>query len=520
MNRAFLLLPLAATLGLGLAGCADAEVGSDHGTLPEDRDKISSKSDPITKDEIMARADAYVAANVPYCGGVRGGTDYICGGTCVRPAAAWDAYRSDCSGFVSWCWQIASDPTTSTLMTDRSGGNGWTTVGLDALEAGDALVCDGHVKLFSRMVSATSAEIYEEYNCGHVGRKAVQTFTRTGDTLKFSGDSRVYHAIRRNGLSPTIPPPDVKGNLDSATTSVDGWAVDMSSKATALSVDAWIDGAPGKGHQLTGKADAPRPDVASSLGVDPNHGFVLPTPLYFCDGKAHPIQTLATPADGKSAAVPLTTTTKSITCPIPAAPAGVLRWVTTPTVLGAWKFDVVRELRWVTATDAAKYEKASNLPATPALRKTADGAIWVLDDGARRHVVDPASFAAWAFDDKSVVAMTDAEAATIPVGLPLPKTPVLVQSEAGAEVYVLDVKAAGSADPDGGSGDDGGVTTPGADGGVADGGGNGDAPTASSDMHGGCSVGDVHGSGATSFGFALSALGLAIAMRRRRKTLA
>jgi hypothetical protein len=75
----------------------------------EDDVQLSQTSQLVTTNEIMARAREWIADRVPYCGRVRGGTDFICGGTCVRPAAAWDNFRSDCSGYVSWSWRRLRD---------------------------------------------------------------------------------------------------------------------------------------------------------------------------------------------------------------------------------------------------------------------------------------------------------------------------------------------------------------------------------------------------------------------------
>lgn len=56
------------------------------------------------------RSPRWVDVGMPYCGGHNNGTDYICGGTCVRTGACanpdWDPYRSDCSGYVSWAWGL------------------------------------------------------------------------------------------------------------------------------------------------------------------------------------------------------------------------------------------------------------------------------------------------------------------------------------------------------------------------------------------------------------------------------
>src|SRR5262245_27255826 len=112
----------ASSLGLAGAGCSSSpgQDGEDVST--------STSREAVTTAEIMARAQQWVDDRVPYCGGVNHGHDWICGGTCSRPAAPWDHYRTDCSGFVSWCWQITDDPTTDSYIYDRSGSNGWHTI--------------------------------------------------------------------------------------------------------------------------------------------------------------------------------------------------------------------------------------------------------------------------------------------------------------------------------------------------------------------------------------------------------
>src|ERR1700712_2059865 len=101
MNRQF---TRSALVVLAIAGCADRNDG------PE-AENVGVAEQDVTVNEVMSRAQQWVDLQVPYCGGVNGGTDYVCGGTCERPHAAWDDFRTDCSGFVSWAWQIADDPT-------------------------------------------------------------------------------------------------------------------------------------------------------------------------------------------------------------------------------------------------------------------------------------------------------------------------------------------------------------------------------------------------------------------------
>lgn len=208
------------------------------GCSADARDELGHTQQGITADSIMARAKEWVAAKVLYCTVANHKWDATCGYTCNRPAAAWDAYRSDCSGFVSWCWQLASQPASRTYMVDKAGADGWTSIPIDSLSTGDALVCNGHIMLFSKWISATSFEIYQESSCGKVANVGTRTFKRNPDgTLLIGSDTRIYHPIRRNGL--VVPPPDT-GAPDTAKPEV---GVDAASDAVT-STDATPDTAP------------------------------------------------------------------------------------------------------------------------------------------------------------------------------------------------------------------------------------------------------------------------------------
>lgn len=191
-----LIVAVCALGALSLSALATGCSSVDEGAAESSSDALS-----MSTSDIIARAQEWVDKAVPYCGGARGSGDALCGGTCWRPAAAWDNYRSDCSGFVSWCWQIKDQPSTDGYIRDRGGADGWVTIGIDDLQSGDALVSDGHIKLFSRFTSPNAAEIYEEYDCGRVARKAVQSFSRNGKYVYFAYDNRAYHAIRRTSVT-------------------------------------------------------------------------------------------------------------------------------------------------------------------------------------------------------------------------------------------------------------------------------------------------------------------------------
>jgi hypothetical protein len=180
----------------------------------DDADDLASQESPITANEIMARADDYMTHGILYCGGPAGGQDLMCGnGICHPPSGPWSSHRSDCSGFVSYCWQISSDPDTRTYVNDMGGSQGWGTIGIDQLRPGDAVVTVGHIKLFGGFLGSNSALIYEQYDCGKTAHKEAQFFSRSGNTMWFGGDDRSYHPIRRNGLSnqPGVNPPPPSG---------------------------------------------------------------------------------------------------------------------------------------------------------------------------------------------------------------------------------------------------------------------------------------------------------------------
>jgi hypothetical protein len=159
----------------------------------------------------LARAQSWVNVGMYYCGGVNWGTDYICGGTCKRPGAMdrpeWNVYRSDCSGFISFVWQLSS-----------SGGGRRTwefapfntavsyEINASELQTGDALnttigdVYSQHIMLFAGWVDKSKglARIIDEANCSADIVDATRTLTFLGGSRVYvSGRSHQYAAIRK-----------------------------------------------------------------------------------------------------------------------------------------------------------------------------------------------------------------------------------------------------------------------------------------------------------------------------------
>ena len=154
-------------------------------------------------DVAVSRALQWVDAGMPYCGGVNGGGDVLCGGTCWRGGSAsnpaWDRYRSDCSGLVSWAWQLPAPGRTTYGFAPFDAAVSYEIAG-DDLQPGDALNNDEHVVLFAGWVDrgAGKARIIEEYNCGHVATDHVLTLSVNASTSVYVSDwsPHSYSAIR------------------------------------------------------------------------------------------------------------------------------------------------------------------------------------------------------------------------------------------------------------------------------------------------------------------------------------
>lgn len=160
---------------------------------------------------MIGRAQAWVDVDMPYCGGVNRGPDAICDGTCQRSGAAdraeWNVYRSDCSGFISYVWQ---------LPPVDGGRRTWELAPFDtsvseevdaaALQPGDALnatIADlqsQHVMLFAGWIDSALhlARIIDEANCHDDIVDAQRTLTLLGGSrVLVSGRAHEFAAIRR-----------------------------------------------------------------------------------------------------------------------------------------------------------------------------------------------------------------------------------------------------------------------------------------------------------------------------------
>lgn len=211
------IFPLLAAMSL-VPGCSDDPGSLSQGGNPYSGDPgiDSNEPDPppITSppapapphdatfgERTLARAQQWIDAQMPYCGGPNGGKDVICGGTCSRTGTAksaeWDKYRSDCSGFVSWSWALpAPGETTRTLAPYDTSVS--TLITVDDLAAGDALNGSGHVMLFGGWAdkAAGKAMILQESRCGTTAQEKISVFKVVDSTTLQISDGRKFRPIR------------------------------------------------------------------------------------------------------------------------------------------------------------------------------------------------------------------------------------------------------------------------------------------------------------------------------------
>ncbi len=205
MTRSLSLFALACAFAAGTAACSGAPPGTE-GSGP-----VGSTSEALSGNDAVARGAEWVAAQVPYCQSPNGqpDPDPACSSICMRPSnPAWDPYRSDCSGFVSWAWGLPPPGrTTSELapaVTDIT-----QVIDGNSLLPGDALNIPGdHMVLFVAWnVVGQNATFYEEPGCS-VSMPYAHAFTSnvtiSGSSVSVDYEGKTFTAIRYDGLTGTV----------------------------------------------------------------------------------------------------------------------------------------------------------------------------------------------------------------------------------------------------------------------------------------------------------------------------
>ncbi len=284
------------------------------------------------------------------------------------------------------------------------------------------------------------------------------------------------------------------GWLDSAgCDAITGWTQDPDEPTKSIDVHLYFGGPAGSGATAKGfAANVARDDLCAAIGSC-EHGYSVRPPLSLFDGQPHAVHAYG--IDSKGGNNPeLSGSPKNLTCATPAA-SGIRRHVTNPDSLAAWKFDLFWQRLPLDDAGIAALDEGDPLPQTPELVKADDGTpeVWLVDGKYRRHVTDPASFAAWSFAWEAIQTKPAAELYALEVGPVVRASPVLVMDSSGKVDLIDDPFApppgsSGSAGTGAASGSAGSSGGNGSGGSTAGASGGSNQSTSVSEQDGSCAV--------------------------------
>jgi hypothetical protein len=208
MRTASLRVAALAPLLLAAAACSSGPGGED----------IASSASAIAGSSIVSRGMEWVNADLHYCQAAHGDVDYdsSCWAwegpshRCDRESnAAWNAYRSDCSGFVTWAWGLPAVGDGGYVTSDFAPYDSSFSHTIDGsqLQPGDALnkTPDEHIILFKQWVSAgRSAVFMEEPGCSAsppYAHEFTSDVSISGSEVYVDYEGATFYAIRYNGTS-------------------------------------------------------------------------------------------------------------------------------------------------------------------------------------------------------------------------------------------------------------------------------------------------------------------------------
>jgi len=315
--RALAVLAASGAVALA-AGCSAAPEPA-----PSSDEPIASTSQGLSTADAIARAEQWVAAKLLYCQSANGEPDgdTSCASVCTRESnSQWNPYRSDCSGFVSWAWDLPAPGRVTgefaPYETDIT-----TVIQASDLRAGDAANRNsgGHIVLFEKWTTVGSEAMFmEEPGCSsstpyaHEFTSAV-TLDGSNITIAYEGDT--FTAIRYGALTANQLP---IGSLDSAScTDVVGWSQDDDTPTSAVTIALSFDATTSEtdAGALTAVANIDRSDLCTPLGSC-DHGFDVPMPSSMKDGKAHTVYAYGVDSQTGELSL-LTSAPKAFTCTVP-----------------------------------------------------------------------------------------------------------------------------------------------------------------------------------------------------------
>jgi hypothetical protein len=175
----------------------------------------------LSTDDAVARAEEWVTAELQYCQSPYGASDPdpSCSPVCDREEnPEWDAYRSDCSGIVSYAWGLpAPGRTTSEFAPEQTD----ITYAIDAteLQPGDAINIPGtHMMLFKQwVVPCQTATFIDEAGCSAAityAHEMQADVTLNGSSITLTSTGETFTAIRYGALTVGSPAMGCGGTED------------------------------------------------------------------------------------------------------------------------------------------------------------------------------------------------------------------------------------------------------------------------------------------------------------------
>ena len=181
-------------------------------------ESVSSSAAAVTGSTIVSRGMEWVNADLHYCQAARGDVDYdsSCWAwegpshRCDRESnAAWNDYRSDCSGFVTYSWGLPPVGDGGYVTSDFApyGTSFSHTIDGGDLQPGDALNKnpDEHIILFKQWVSAGHSAVFmEEPGCSSstpYAHEFTSDVSISVDSVYVDYEGATFYAIRYNGTT-------------------------------------------------------------------------------------------------------------------------------------------------------------------------------------------------------------------------------------------------------------------------------------------------------------------------------
>ncbi len=170
-------LLIATLVGFAVASTAACAAPTDDEEFDEELE--ASDEAALTQSCSKSRSELLSAASASRRQVMERGYTWLDANVSYSQSRSYRGYRTDCSGFVSMCWDLGQSYTTATFV--NGGGESFQLRGYDDLQPGDALVRrsrrGGHIVLFLGWNDAahTGACVLEQSDTRHDMENGVRT---------------------------------------------------------------------------------------------------------------------------------------------------------------------------------------------------------------------------------------------------------------------------------------------------------------------------------------------------------